>query len=271
MIENRSVPSDTVLPHVVYQDVDQAIAWLSKTFGFSEHYRYGEPVSGAQMHLGNAWVMLRSALPGNASPAKLGYGTQSLTVFVDDVEAHFQRAKAAGAKIVEYLHETAYGELQYGAEDLDGHHWLFSRHARDISPDEWGAKVAKATYRLALLRRPRLCYLQIPAVDPQQSAAFYEKVFGWNIRDRDSTHPSFDDATGNVSGAWFTGREISREAGLLPSIWVDSVDATLAEITASGGEVVEAPHPDFPDSTSWIANFRDPAGNLIGLYQEGPR
>ena len=103
MIENRSVPPDTVLPHVMYQDLEGAIAWLSRTFGFREHYRYGEPPSGAQMHLGNAWIMAKQARPGSASPAKLGYGTQSLTVFVEDVEAQFQKAKAAGAKILENL------------------------------------------------------------------------------------------------------------------------------------------------------------------------
>ncbi len=145
MIENRSVPTGTILPHVNYQNVDEAIAWLGKTFGFSEHYRYGNPTSGAQMHLGDAWIMLRQAREGSASPAKLGYGTQSLTVFVEDLEAHFQRAKSSGAKIVEDLHETEYGELQYGAEDLDGHHWLFSRHAHDRSPEEWGATVANAS------------------------------------------------------------------------------------------------------------------------------
>jgi predicted enzyme related to lactoylglutathione lyase len=269
MMENRSVPTDTVLPHVMYQDVDKAITWLSKTFGFSEHYRYGDPTSGAQVHLGNAWIMLKQARGGSASPAKLGFGTQSLTVFVDDLEAHFRRAKAAGAKLLEDLHETVYGELQYAAEDLDGHQWLFSRHARDLSPDEWGATVAQAAYRVALLRRPRLCYLEIPAVDVHQSVGFYEKVFGWTIRHRDTSRPSFDDATGNVSGAWVTDREISRQAGLLPSIWVDSIDATLTHVAAQGGAIVKAPHPDSPGSTSWIATVRDPAGNLIGLYQEG--
>ena len=101
MIQNRSVPPDTVLPHVTYQNVDEAITWLTTTFGFSEHYRYGNPTSGAQMHLGNAWIMLRRARQGSASPEKLGYGTQSLTVFVDDLEAHCARSKAAGAKLVE--------------------------------------------------------------------------------------------------------------------------------------------------------------------------
>jgi uncharacterized glyoxalase superfamily protein PhnB len=142
MMKNRSVPTDIVLPHVVYQDVGAAIAWLNKAFGFAEHYRYGEPTNGALMHLGDAWIMVSREQEGSVSPARAGFGTQSLTVFVEDVEAHFQKAKAAGAKIVEESHETEYGELQYGVEDLDGHHWLFSRHARDVRPEEWGAKVA---------------------------------------------------------------------------------------------------------------------------------
>jgi len=162
-----------------------------------------------------------------------------------------------------------YGELQYGVEDFAGHHWLFSRHARDVSPDEWGATIVEAAYRHALLRRPRLCYMEMPAVDVHQSAAFYENVFGWNIRHRETVRPSFDDATGNVSGAWVTSRESSREPGLRAYIWVDGLDATLAQVATHGGAVVEAPHPDSPGSSSWIATFRDPAGNLIGLYQEG--
>jgi len=141
MIENRSVPTDTMLSHVVYKDVDAAIQWLSSVFGFVEHYRYGES-SGAQMHLGDAWIMVRKARPGELTPAQLGCWTQSLTVFVEDVEAHYKKAKAVGAKIVEELNETAYGEFQYGVEDLDGHHWLFARHARDVSPEDWGAKLA---------------------------------------------------------------------------------------------------------------------------------
>ena len=145
MLKNRSVPANVVLPHITYEDVARALVWLTNTFGFTEHYRYGEPggrVDGAQMHLGNAWIMLNSARPGRASPAQVGHDTQSLTVFVNDVDAHFEKAKAAGAKIVEDLHETEYGERQYGVEDLEGHHWLFSRHVRDVGPEEWGAIVA---------------------------------------------------------------------------------------------------------------------------------
>src|SRR5271163_1665260 len=107
MLQNRSVPADVILPHVTYSDVAAALDWLKNAFGFTEHYRYGEPVQGAQLYLGAAWIMLNSAQPGRASPRQLGYGTQSLTIFVGDVDVHFTTAKAAGAKIVEDLHETA--------------------------------------------------------------------------------------------------------------------------------------------------------------------
>jgi uncharacterized glyoxalase superfamily protein PhnB len=93
------------------------------------------------MYLGNAWIMLDDADTGQKTPAELGYGTQSLTVFVPDVDVHYEKARSAGAMIVEDLHETPYGERQYGARDLDGHHWLFAAHARDVSPTEWGATI----------------------------------------------------------------------------------------------------------------------------------
>ena len=120
--------------------LEEAIVWLRTAFGFREHYRYGGPVSGAQMSLGNAWMMLKKAQPGSATPRQFGYGTQSLTVFVEEIDAHFQQAKSAWVRLLEDLHEAVYGELQYAAEDLDGHHWLFSRHARDLSCLSSGAR-----------------------------------------------------------------------------------------------------------------------------------
>jgi predicted enzyme related to lactoylglutathione lyase len=118
--------------------------------------------------------------------------------------------------------------------------------------------------------RPRLCYLEIPALDVHQSAAFYEKVFGWDIRGRDTCRPSFSYPSADVTGAWVTGRAISQTPGLLPYIWVDHIDDTLARIESCGGQVVEAPHLIAREG-EWIALFRDPAGNVMGLYQEGPR
>jgi hypothetical protein len=94
MVTNRSVPADTVLPHITYRDVAAASDWLTAVFGFTEHYRYGPPGApgGAQMYLGNAWIMLDDAETGQKTPAELGYGTQSLTVFVHDVDTHYEKA-----------------------------------------------------------------------------------------------------------------------------------------------------------------------------------
>lgn len=181
MLSNRSVPTDTLLPHVAYPDVVEAIAWLTKTFGFTEHYRYGDPVSGAQVHLGNAWIMLKRSGPGTATPAQLGYGTQSLTVFVEDVDAHFQKTKSAGARIVEDLHETIYGERQYGVEDFAGHHWLFSRHARDLNPAEWGATVSQP-----VVLTPQISPM-LAVADGNAAIEFYKEAFDatvlWRLGD----------------------------------------------------------------------------------------
>jgi uncharacterized glyoxalase superfamily protein PhnB len=141
-MRNRSVPAEIVLPHLVYRNVSQACDWLTRVFGFAENYRYGDPVSGIQMYLGDAYIMIAGPREGTDSPATLGCSTQSLTIFVLDVDAHYAKAKQEGAITFEDPHETVYGEWQYGAIDLDGHRWLFSRHARDIYPAEWGATMA---------------------------------------------------------------------------------------------------------------------------------
>jgi uncharacterized glyoxalase superfamily protein PhnB len=142
-MRNRSVPSDSVIPHISYQDPVEACEWLSRVFGFRENFRYGDPVSGVQVLFGQVCVMLHRAKEGCLSPAELGYGTQTLTMIVEDVDGHYEKSVAAGAKIVEELHETIYGERQYGVEDLAGHRWIFSRHARDMDPAEWGATVSR--------------------------------------------------------------------------------------------------------------------------------
>ncbi len=136
--KNRSVPTDVVVAHVVYEDLAKAIPWLERAFGFSEHFRYGDGPNGAQMYAGNAVIMLSEARQGRTTPAKAGGWTQALTILVDDVDGHHARTRAAGAKIVEEPHETEYGEYQYAAEDFAGHLWIFSRHAKDLAPEDWG-------------------------------------------------------------------------------------------------------------------------------------
>ena len=145
MQTNRSVPSDVLVAHIVYRDVAEAMAWLTRAFGFAEHFRYGDPdqPNGAQMRFRDAVFMIVEVRPGRATPADSGVHTQNLTVFTEDVDAHYARAKAAGAKIIEEPHETEYGEYQYAAKDFAGHLWIFARHARDMSPEKWGATMAQ--------------------------------------------------------------------------------------------------------------------------------
>jgi predicted enzyme related to lactoylglutathione lyase len=115
------------------------------------------------------------------------------------------------------------------------------------------------------LANGKLCYVEIPAVDVDRSAAFYEEVFGWKIRQRGDGRTAFDDTTGEVSGAWVTGRPSSPEPGLLLYVMVDSVASTIDAVVAHGGEIVQPIGADAPEIT---ARFRDPAGNVIGLYEE---
>ena len=114
------------------------------------------------------------------------------------------------------------------------------------------------------LTRPNsISFLQIPADDAERAAAFYSAVFGWNIR-RNGDHVSFDDATGYLSGAWETGRAISREPGLLPYVYVTDVDEAVARITTNGGAIVR---PPYAEGSLRVATFRDPAGNVLGIWQ----
>jgi predicted enzyme related to lactoylglutathione lyase len=111
----------------------------------------------------------------------------------------------------------------------------------------------------------KICYVEIPADDVERSAEFYSALFRWQLRRRGDGRTAFDDGVGQVSGAWVTGRPASREAGVLVYVMVDSVAETMDAVVAHGGEIVQPIGADAPEIT---ARFRDPAGNLIGLYQE---
>jgi hypothetical protein len=115
------------------------------------------------------------------------------------------------------------------------------------------------------LSNGKICYLEIPALDIARSAAFYQAVFGWQTRRRGDGSLAFDDGVGEVSGTWVTGRPPSAQPGVLIYIMVDSAAATLDSILAQGGELVQPIGADAPEIT---ARFRDPAGNVFGLYQQ---
>ena len=111
----------------------------------------------------------------------------------------------------------------------------------------------------------KICYVEIPATDIARSVEFYQTVFGWNVRRRGDGQQAFDDGVGQVSGTWVLNRPPSDAPGLLIYIMCDSVAVTLEKITANGCEVVQPIGVDAPEIT---ARFRDPAGNVLGLYQE---
>jgi predicted enzyme related to lactoylglutathione lyase len=119
-----------------------------------------------------------------------------------------------------------------------------------------------------LTHHGHVSYLEIPAVDVAESAAFYEAVFGWQIHRRESGQTSFDDGTGSFIGRWVPEHAASRQPGFLPYVYVDRIDDVLGKATARGAEIVK---PPYPEGDLWVATFRDPAGNLIGIWQASPR
>jgi len=114
----------------------------------------------------------------------------------------------------------------------------------------------------------KICYVEMPAVDVRRSAEFYEKAFGWRMRTRGDGAVAFDDTTGQVSGAFKLGRPASTSPGLLIYIMVDDAAAAIEQVIAHGGRLVQPIGADAPEIT---ARFRDPAGNVLGLYQEPAR
>lgn len=111
----------------------------------------------------------------------------------------------------------------------------------------------------------KICYIQMPAVDVQRSAGFYRDVFGWNVRERGDGEVAFDDGVGQVSGVWETGRKAADDPGMIVSIMVRDAMATVDAITSAGGTIVEAPDPS---QSEVHGTFRDPAGNLLSIYQQ---
>ncbi len=114
----------------------------------------------------------------------------------------------------------------------------------------------------------KICYVELPATDTARSSEFYQRVFGWQLRTRSNGSIAFDDSTGQVSGSWITGRTPASAPGILFYIMVDSVEASVAAVVKNGGEIVQKIGMDAPEIT---ARFRDPGGNIVGLYQEPSR
>jgi uncharacterized glyoxalase superfamily protein PhnB len=122
-----------ITPYLYYEDVGAALKFLSKAFGFRKFgppARQGGKINHAAMKLNDDLVMMGCPPSGYRNPKRLGQATQSLYVNVKDVDKHFERAKKAGAKILEEPGNTEYGHRRYGAEDPEGHQWYFAQELR---------------------------------------------------------------------------------------------------------------------------------------------
>jgi uncharacterized glyoxalase superfamily protein PhnB len=134
--QNRSIPSATVIPVLIYPDVREAVRWLGEAFGFEERLQIGES-HRSQMRFGDGAV-IAADVRHEQRPPRQGEITHSVLVRVDDARAHCERARAAGARIVMEPTDFEYGERQYTAEDPAGHRWTFSETLADVDPAEWG-------------------------------------------------------------------------------------------------------------------------------------
>jgi PhnB protein len=139
---SQDAPADypPIVPYLLYEDVPGALDWLTRAFGFTERLRFAGSdgvVSHAEITLGDGLVMLGFPGPEYRNPKQLGNATQLVHVYVDDVEAHFARAKGEGATIIAELEDQTYGDRRYIAEDPEGHRWTFAQQIRVVPPEEW--------------------------------------------------------------------------------------------------------------------------------------
>jgi uncharacterized glyoxalase superfamily protein PhnB len=138
--QNRSIPSATVIPVLVYPDVREAVAWLTEAFGFAERLRIGEN-HRSQLSFGEGGALIVADVRNERRPPRPGEVTHSVVVRVDDATAHCERARLHGARIVMEPTDFEYGERQYTAEDFAGHRWTFSETLADVDPADWGGEL----------------------------------------------------------------------------------------------------------------------------------
>ena len=124
---------------------------------------------------------------------------------------------------------------------------------------------APASVKRPTLASGKICYLEIPATDVKRSADFYRQVFGWLTRERGDGALAFDDTVNEVSGTWVVGRPPMTEAGLMVYVMVADAARTVEAISAAGGPIVRSVDPQSGEVFAW---FQDPAGNLMGIYQQ---
>jgi uncharacterized glyoxalase superfamily protein PhnB len=137
---NRTMPSATIMPVLVYDDVPRAIDWLCSAFAFTERWR--ADAHRAVLEFAGGAVMLGDRGNGAAGDhdrsADVPTAGDSIMVRVADLDSHCERARRAGARVIAEPRDFPYGERQYSVLDIGGHEWTFSQSIADRAPEEWG-------------------------------------------------------------------------------------------------------------------------------------
>ena len=268
-VENRTMPPCTVIPELVYDDVTEAIGWLCDTFGLTERWRVGD--HRAQLSIGRCTVAITEPRTSNVRP-----GVRDLLVRVPDAGAHCRRARERGAKIVREPTDFPYGERQYTAEDLGGHHWTFSQSIADVAPEEWGGTSGPGM-RAPEPARPVISVMLI-VPDADAAIAWYTDALGaqelWNLGGVAGLH---------VAGAPFFLHEVNphnpaetspEEAGVTSvsiELFVDDPDAFVERAVAAGATPGAAVvDHEMPWGTHRQGGFHDPFGHKWSVGDASP-
>jgi PhnB protein len=267
-VENRTMPPSTVIPELTYDDVPEAIEWLCDKFGLVERWRAGD--HRAQLSIGDGTVAITEPRTSHVRP-----GPRDVMVRVPDAAAHCERARARGATIVSEPRDYPYGERQYTAEDLGGHHWCFSQSIADVAPEEWGGTTGPALE--APPPRPSISVMLI-VPDAEAAIAWYYDALGaevmWNLGGVAGLH---------IAGAPFFLHEVNPgnpnetspdQAGVTSvriELFVDDPDAfvqrALAAGATPGSPVTEH---EVPWGTHRQGGFHDPFGHNWSVGDRSP-
>jgi len=170
-IGNRTMPPSVVIPELVYEDIGDAIEWLCDKLGFAVRWRVGD--HRAQLTLAGGTIFVADA-------ARARSGPQSVMIRIGDVDAHHERARSRGAKIVAAPRDFPYGERQYAVEDPAGNQWDFSQSIFDVAPEAWGGTSGPA---LAAEAPPVTAAISVMLIVPDADAAvgWYTQALGARV------------------------------------------------------------------------------------------
>jgi PhnB protein len=286
-VDNRTMPSCTVIPELVYDDVLEAIDWLRDRFGLVERWRAGD--HRAQLSIGRCTVAVTEPRTSKALP-----GHVSLVVRVPDAAAHCERARERGARILAEPRDFPYGECQYTAEDLGGHHWTFSESIADVAPEDWGGTSGPALYacRPAVAARDagvgvggaapadRGSVISVMLIVPDADAAirWYAGALGaeelWNLGGVAGLHiagaPFFLHEV-NPDNPAETSPDLAGATSVRIEVFVADPDGFVARAVdagaTAGSPVVDH---DVPWGTHRQGGFRDPFGHNWSVGDRSP-